>query len=277
MTPIVFDAQALRAWTDFSGDRNPVHFDPAAARQLLGTETVVAHGMLAMLPLKNAIAQAIPVKPSARHPADHWHWQALLRRPVLCDTAYTVHTSHRPADDMVTASLDSLAEGVRHITSRVVPATTAPLGRGHRPRFPLEAERVATQHQQFHSAFPGYAKRWIFYDALLFARYLEHHLLDLLAAMHIPIRQPREAMAGEIALLQIGHAVTASGTMLRAPDAAPAETLHYSLAQPCITGTGDTRYATIQTTLHDSRRPLLAQEITLMIQTRSPAPTIHPH
>lgn len=266
MTPIVFDAQLLQDWAAFSGDRNPVHFDADLAWQLLGTERTIAHGMLAMLPLKNAMARALPTTDGA----DCWRWEALLRRPVLCDTAYTVQTNFRPNDNTLSTNLECLNAATRHITSRTAPVAPNSRFYGAPGRYPLDAGYVDAQHRKFGAAFPAFATPWIFYDALLFSHYLESHLLGLLASMNIEIRYPNDLMAQDLTILQISHAVTATSTTFRSADPVAADTLRYSIAPPCITGTGETRYATIQTTLYDDQRPLLAQELSLLIQPRRP-------
>ena len=48
-----FDSHDIEAWARLSGDRNPIHFDREAALRMNAADVVV-HGMLAMLPIKQA-------------------------------------------------------------------------------------------------------------------------------------------------------------------------------------------------------------------------------
>jgi len=69
-----FDMLDVERWAQFSGDRNPIHFDLAHARAA-GVDALIVHGMLAMMPMKQALSQAKP-------PAGWTKFRALLRKPV---------------------------------------------------------------------------------------------------------------------------------------------------------------------------------------------------
>ena len=55
-------ASDVEQWAEFSGDRNPVHFDPAAA-QAFGVPFPFAHGMLSVIPIKVLIDKEIGTAP----------------------------------------------------------------------------------------------------------------------------------------------------------------------------------------------------------------------
>ncbi|MFV0298829.1 MAG: MaoC/PaaZ C-terminal domain-containing protein, partial [Hyphomicrobiaceae bacterium] len=52
MSALRFGGEAVRAWADYSGDFNPIHFDERLAEAAIGKGGTVVHGMLAMMPLK---------------------------------------------------------------------------------------------------------------------------------------------------------------------------------------------------------------------------------
>lgn len=52
----------VERWAEFSGDRNPVHFDPAAARAF-GVPFPFVHGMLSIIPIKVLIDKEISPTP----------------------------------------------------------------------------------------------------------------------------------------------------------------------------------------------------------------------
>lgn len=68
LTPLVKPAIAqeqLRRYAEASGDFNPIHLDPAAARRV-GLDGVIAHGMLSMAFLGQFVNQQIAGEPGAR-------------------------------------------------------------------------------------------------------------------------------------------------------------------------------------------------------------------
>jgi acyl dehydratase len=68
LTPLVKPAIAqeqLRRYAEASGDFNPIHLDPDAARRV-GLDGVIAHGMLSMAFLGQFVNQQIACEPGAR-------------------------------------------------------------------------------------------------------------------------------------------------------------------------------------------------------------------
>ena len=57
--------EQLRQYADASGDHNPIHLDPEAARRV-GLDGVIAHGMLSMAFLGQFVNQQIAGEPNAR-------------------------------------------------------------------------------------------------------------------------------------------------------------------------------------------------------------------
>lgn len=57
--------EQLRQYADASGDHNPIHLDPEAARRV-GLDGVIAHGMLSMAFLGQFVNQQIVGEPGAR-------------------------------------------------------------------------------------------------------------------------------------------------------------------------------------------------------------------
>lgn len=57
--------EQLRQYADASGDHNPIHLDPDAARSV-GLDGVIAHGMLSMAFLGQFVNQQIAGEPGAR-------------------------------------------------------------------------------------------------------------------------------------------------------------------------------------------------------------------
>jgi hypothetical protein len=71
---LAFDMDAVEKWAQFSSDRNPIHFELAHAR-LAGLDALIVHGMLALMPVKDAVAGAI-------EPGGWMKFKSLLRNPI---------------------------------------------------------------------------------------------------------------------------------------------------------------------------------------------------
>src|SRR6185312_6718807 len=55
---LCFAPDSIERWASFSCDYNPIHFDLAAAKRA-GSEQLIVHGMLAVLPVKEALSQRL--------------------------------------------------------------------------------------------------------------------------------------------------------------------------------------------------------------------------
>jgi len=68
LSPLVkppIEQEQLRRYAAASGDHNPIHLDPEAARRV-GLDDVIAHGMLSMAFLGQFVNQQIADEPGAR-------------------------------------------------------------------------------------------------------------------------------------------------------------------------------------------------------------------
>ncbi|WP_145483199.1 MaoC/PaaZ C-terminal domain-containing protein [Yersinia aldovae] len=148
-------------WAEFSGDHNPIHFDLKHA-QLLGKQQLTVHGMRAMLDLKYQLSRALlPLSPTA----DFLRFNARLRQPVLCDSAYQLQLSL--ANAQVSANLINSGSGENCFSSKL--RSTSPLTL---TKCGSWASLGGSEVHQFSQQFPGDATSpaecWGFFDALLF-------------------------------------------------------------------------------------------------------------
>nr|WP_049607412.1 MaoC/PaaZ C-terminal domain-containing protein [Yersinia mollaretii] len=148
-------------WAKFSGDDNPIHFDLQHA-QRLGQQQLTVHGMRAMLDIKYQLSAALlPVMPQA----DFLRFNARLRQPVLCNTAYQLQLSE--AVGQVSGSLLDIGTGESCFNSKLRSGPMLAMVESDHWHS-LSAENV----HQFSQQFPGNASEpaecWGFFDALLF-------------------------------------------------------------------------------------------------------------
>ncbi|WP_075181479.1 MaoC/PaaZ C-terminal domain-containing protein [Pantoea sp. 1.19] len=147
-------------WAAFSGDNNPIHFDPARARALGGSQPSV-HGMRALLDVKQGASASVS-------DAAWLRCAVRLRRPLWCDTDYRLQRDPRRAGGV--RVIDS-QDGATCISCQI---TAAPDGFGeaalHRTR--LSPTAIAPLRRAFAPLLPG-AQQWHFADALLFRHLIQ--------------------------------------------------------------------------------------------------------
>ena len=83
MNQIAFGMPEVRRWAEFSSDFNPIHFEAEQARKA-GLDDLVVHGMLALLPVKQAVSRAHAASGVAQQGGDgRWmKFHALFRNPI---------------------------------------------------------------------------------------------------------------------------------------------------------------------------------------------------
>lgn len=167
---VTFLPEEVAKWASFSGDYNDIHFDSRKAR-LIGASDVVAHGMLVLLPIKQALSHAL----AARSATDGWfHLKAFFRTPVPCNQQHTL-TLTTANDGRVRFRVycpQSNAERVRGWAAQVEEAPDgmppAPVGSTY--------ELPVNSLPRFLADFSSVKNPWIWLDALTFATLVRRHL-----------------------------------------------------------------------------------------------------
>lgn len=165
-------------WAEFSGDRNPIHFDLAHARQL-GSEHLLVHGMRAMLDMKRTLSACLL---ECGESVNWLKFSARLRKPLRCEQVYKLSATQ--AGGRLNASFCDPEEASEYFTARLAPCS---------PQawllVPPGELRDITLAPALKASFPGKAddltERWIFLDALLFQALLSSpELLSALKALY---------------------------------------------------------------------------------------------
>jgi len=223
-----FDMPAVEQWAQFSSDRNPIHFDLAHARAA-GLDALIVHGMLAMMPMKEAVAQAVA-------PNGWMKFRTLLRNPIAHDRDVVFTT--KPAADGVAFRLHDAAgktEYFRGTYGRV----GDPSGQlqGDTPRGkPLPRAHL----DRFFATYPHVRERWIAVDAVVFSEFMRSrlHVLERLAHAHM-MRLSGGASASRV-VVQSSHTVTFDAAFFGLPPAADHwDQLHHALLTPELLASGN--------------------------------------
>jgi hypothetical protein len=193
MTSLSYNAHDIRAWAEFSGDFNPIHFDLARAARL-NLPAVPVHGMRVMLDIKSALFQRM-MGPAgaARRDATGWLlYKAVLRSPVLCDERYTLEIEERRQgchyalidarghDECVTGYMRAAPE------PQISPGLCTDMPAAWRS-FTLTGKQLAGSTSAFRTCANRHNEAWMLLDALLFGA----ALLD--AGLFLQVAQSLEA------------------------------------------------------------------------------------
>ena len=159
--PIVFSTADAERWAAFSGDRNPIHFDIEQAR-LLDADRLVVHGMVALLPIRQRIAQR-------RSPRGGDSWQRLrvmFRLPIPQDTELAL--TARDDGTAVRFGLRPTGASQDHIRAHYTPDEMPPILPSGPPA-PVPDERIDAFVAGYGAAFPG----WMALEAAVFAELVQ--------------------------------------------------------------------------------------------------------
>ncbi|QKJ03259.1 hypothetical protein HRD69_09750 [Yersinia mollaretii ATCC 43969] len=222
-------------WAKFSGDDNPIHFDLQHA-QRLGQQQLTVHGMRAMLDIKYQLSAALlPVMPKA----DFLRFNARLRQPVLCHTAYQLQLSE--AVGQVSGSLLDIGTGESCFNSKLRSGPTLAMVESDHWHS-LSAENVHQLSQQFPGNASEPAECWGFFDALLF---------KLLVAAPETLASAKQVLPGieadtlidvfkHVPVIQTHHDVHFSADLLRTnPHLFVRSALQYAIEPTLIIGNAE--------------------------------------
>jgi hypothetical protein len=198
MRALTFGPGDIRDWACFSGDQNPIHFDPAQASRV-GAPGAVVHGMLVLLAVKDhASTAAFP----GGAEGGWWLFRSRLRQPVIVGDAVMLAT--RPQGEGIAFAVTS-AHGRKLLTGGLA-RQEAPAEDGT-PwlRLDLTADLVAARAGELSIAFPWIGEPWVIADAIVFSKFLRTGMRDLLVAHGIDL-VTGTAASGEF-VVQTSHDV----------------------------------------------------------------------
>lgn len=166
-----FDSQAIEDWARLSGDRNPIHFDRAAARRMHAADVVV-HGMLAMLPVKQALGRVAACEPGPEN-ATWIQFRSLLKAPVLRDRPVNLAMTHRA--DRIAFKLQpggTHADNFTGYVRRVEP----PAWDSDARRITLLVSETQAWLRQFYGGLGRQLDPWVALDALVFGDFVRYRI-----------------------------------------------------------------------------------------------------
>lgn len=197
-----FGMPEVAHWAEFSGDYNPIHFDLPQARTL-GSEALIVHGMLALLPIKRWLAET-QAAPAAAAP---WQkFRALLRTPIPHDEDLQV--TQRLSAAAQQFRVHDMNGGDEYFRGSLAAATdpwSDYAGRGDvGGSSELTAERLAS----FARFYPAPYAPWIVIDALVFADFMRNKLATLREYTQPRMERAFGAGSGHGLIVHASHTIT---------------------------------------------------------------------
>jgi hypothetical protein len=211
MTRLQYGRGDIAAWAEFSGDFNPVHFDPNVAARL-GLADVPVHGMRVMLDVKSALYRTAGENPVAAH--ESLMFKATLRAAVLRDRPYQLHID--PGANRLKFSVVEEISGKTCINGylRAASSKEAAVGgaatRGVAAASPHTPGKEVLERQiaQFIALAGQATPAWMLLDALLFRHLLLHESAlfgDVARVFGIDGVHSAHALMRDVAVLQTHH------------------------------------------------------------------------
>ncbi|MCZ4305537.1 MaoC/PaaZ C-terminal domain-containing protein [Zoogloeaceae bacterium G21618-S1] len=251
-----FGADLVRAWATFSSDFNPVHFDTFHAREA-GLDGVIVHGMLALLPIKQAMAEV-----ATEHglPPSEWSgFRAVFRKSIPLDAPCRLSIGEgRQGMDF---RLKSETHGDEHFRGSLFAtvAPTASIG----PCRSLDDHAMLEQREALAQIWPGINAHWVLLDAIIFADFLRSHLAvvqqEALTRMGCNPCAP-----ARIAMFQTSHSVTYHARLADPATPAPRNLSYVVPEEKNMIANGHQVMGTVPMHVSDHHGPVMQIDVGLM-------------
>ncbi len=184
---VSFDTDVVEKWANFSGDYNPIHFDPEAATNLSGAG-LVAHGMLVLLPVKQAMTEALSAEILQSRPCNKVNSDLPTKPWVRLKSSFRQPVPQSRDVMIDVSSAGSKANYAVVEQDRKTTYFQGVLSNGLPPDAPLVGESIAIDQKDllqrweyFQGSFNRITSAWIFIDALIFSEFVEQHVSDLIS------------------------------------------------------------------------------------------------
>ena len=249
------------AWAAFSGDDNPIHFDPERARAL-GADGLSGHGMRAMLDIKQQLSEALlHSSPQGRY----YLFNARLRQPLICDKPYLLTLTGGSERVRLSAKVTREDHALCFSAKLAAAKPLEPVLRSRAVHYSAGMLRALSERFPLPLDAPGQA--WNFVDAVLFQCLVAAPETLLNVAEVFPGLQVRSLseIFRQVPVVQTHHDVHFDAGLLMTDVRAIVEGgLHCAVQPPVIAGAEENGYVlgiVIRAWTGDG--PLLSSSVTL--------------
>lgn len=259
---LTYTRRDAEVWAAFSGDDNPIHFDPERARAL-GAGGLSVHGMRALLDLKQHLSGALlQSSPQGRY----YLFNARLRHPLICNKPYRLTLAGGQESVRLGAKVLSADDSVLCFSAKLAAAKPLePMLRSRAVHYSAEALRALGERFPLPLDAPGQA--WSFVDAVLFQCLVAAPDTLLNVAEVFPTLQVRSLseVFRSIPVVQTHHDVHFDARLLTADvDALAEKGLYCAIQPPLIAGSEESGFVlSVVIRAWTDAGPLLSTSVTL--------------
>ncbi len=258
-----FTANDIENWAEFSSDRNPIHFDKDKA-SLLGVNDVVAHGMLALLPVKHQISLHVE-----KQNLDSWtQFKATFKSPIVKDSEMILNTKQKRKK--LGFSLDCKKTNVTTLIGNLSFVDNADW-LSNKEKTEIDQDEISKQFDNFRKNFCKEYSSWIWLDGLVFSHFIKNkigYVISLVSEQYeVPDDASRLEDLPDFTVVQISHQCTydkyLSGhnyTSQSLPDIA------YQIDNIYITQEKDSAFGTLELGVIINQQHRMTIEIGLLIK-----------
>jgi hypothetical protein len=194
-----FGQAEIHKWAEFSGDRNPIHFDSAHA-QRIGAPGVIVHGMLVLLAVKNQLGKAAAAWDSS---SDWWLFRSRLRHPVIAGDLARIETRRKGRG--LAFAMTAAGHDRKVITGALEPRDAPDRTECRWLRIDVPGPVASARVAELAAFFPWISESWVILDALLFSEFLRTGMRGMLSAHGVDLAAGTSA--GDAFVVQSAHEV----------------------------------------------------------------------
>ncbi|TXI92570.1 MAG: hypothetical protein E6Q34_06370 [Burkholderiaceae bacterium] len=218
-----FDMPDVQKWAEFSGDYNPIHFNLDDAR-LAGMDELILHGMLALMPVKQALSHALgqTLRSPTSHSGAHANSENLEIDPSNSDAVWTkfralfrhpiphgrsIALQHRPAHTGLNFKVCHVSSDDEHFRGSMA-STESPADQYRAVEYEFHTALDAQAADKFYEFYPGVKHAWIALDAIVFADFMQSKLQILEDISEVKMYELHGPKKRNKVVVQLSHTVS---------------------------------------------------------------------
>ncbi len=260
-----FGIAEVRKWAQFSHDYNPVHFDISHAK-LAGLDFLIVHGMLALLPVKQAITAAL--REAAGDRQGWTKFRALFRSPIPHGESNEL--SLAAAKNVVNFRLRSKDTGQEYFRgsygiSETPLYTTDDMANITR----MDAAAINQRLAQFNEYYPDIRERWVAWDAIIFSEFIRTKLAVIEQASKKHFGSHEGGNTADKVVVQISHTAYVRSDLVGEDikNNTGSGGLSYSIGKPELIKNENELVGTVTLGVCVDNDPIMKMELGLMMKT----------
>lgn len=269
MNQIAFGLHEVYEWAKFSNDFNPIHFDLKQA-QGAGLDELIVHGMLALMPVKEAAAKANIDQVSDLNLAPHtdrWmRFHALFRSPIPHGSTNLLTLQPSKTRGLIYRLSETHSQKERFRGSYAPTADLSDWMSTHAVPPSSFSALSLNEMQRFSISYPAVQEGWIALDAIVFSDFMRTKLESIAQSVEQELARILGPGLHKGVFMQVSHAVSIDTHALRTPGPLPFDchALSYAMSTPEMIVNGDKLVGSVSLPIIHEQKLIMLIEIGLL-------------